>query len=440
MAGMGCILAPADNGSAYYRSGEANVAELKAEIIAVGTELLMGETQDTNSSWIGSRLPEIGLQLQWVTLVGDDLTRLTDIVDRAWRRSDVVLTIGGLGPTMDDLTRDGIAKMLGEEITTDPDLKKWLEESFAKRGMSPMPQQNLRQAGMIPSAITVPNPLGTAPSWWIERDGKIIATMPGPPREMMNMWTTEMAPRLKERIPGQALVSRMFKTIGLSEAAVDEMVGEVYDMEGIELGVYAKPDGIYVRSIAKATSETEALRLLLASEEKIRGALGDYIWGTDEEEPPVRVADLLKAKGYTVAVMESCTGGMLGSAITDINGSSDYFVGGGITYTEASKIAAGVPAETLERFGVYSKETAAAMALAACKTYGADCGVGITGIAAAEDGVGVDGAEIKAGTVFIGVAHPGGVDVQQYRFPSRRALVRNRAVTAALLQLAQALK
>jgi nicotinamide-nucleotide amidase len=416
------------------------VTGLKAEIIAVGTELLMGETQDTNSSWIGSRFPEIGLEPQYVTLVGDDLTRLTDIVDRAWRRSDVVLTIGGLGPTLDDLTRDAIAKMFGEEIHTDPDLAAWLEESFAKRGMSPMPQQNLRQAGMIPSAITVPNPLGTAPSWWIERDGKILATMPGPPREMMNMWTTEMAPRLKERIPGQAIMSRMFKTIGLSEAAVDEMVGEVYDMDGVELGVYAKPDGIYVRAIAKAATEPEALTTLIAAEEKIRGALGDYIWGTDEEEPTVRVGNLLKERGQTVAVMESCTGGMLGSAITDINGSSNYFVGGGITYTAESKIAAGVPAETIEKYGVYSEETASAMASAARTTYGGDYGVGITGIASADDGEAVDGSVIKAGTVFIGVASPSGVEVQQYRFPSRRALVRNRAVTAALLQLAQAIK
>lgn len=413
---------------------------LKAEIIAIGTELLMGETQDTNSSWIGSRFPEIGLEPQWVTLVGDDLTRLTDIIDRAWRRSDVVLTIGGLGPTLDDLTRDAIAKMLGEEITTDPDLAAWLEESFSRRGMSPMPQQNLRQAGMIPSAITVPNPLGTAPSWWIERDGKILATMPGPPREMMNMWTTEMAPRLKARIPGQAIMSRMFKTIGLSEAAVDEMVGEVYDMDGVELGVYAKPDGIYVRAISKADDGPAALTTLIAAEEKIREALGEYIWGTDEEEPPVRVGELLKARSYKLAVMESCTGGMIGSAITDIAGSSDYFVGGAITYTVAAKIAAGVDGSIIERFGVYSKETAAAMAVAACKTYGADCGVGITGIASNADEKAPDGTEIKGGTVFIGVAHPTGVVVEQYRFPSRRALVRNRAVTAALLQLAQAIK
>jgi nicotinamide-nucleotide amidase len=426
------------------RSGQQvhgkKVTELKAEIIAVGTELLMGETQDTNSSWIGSRFPEIGLEPQWVTLVGDDLTRLTDIVGRAWQRSDVVLTIGGLGPTLDDLTRDAIAKMFGEEITTDPDLATYLEESFAKRGASPMPQQNLRQAGMIPSAITVPNPLGTAPSWWVERDGKILATMPGPPREMMNMWTTEMAPRLKARIPRQAIVSRMFKTIGLSEAAVDEMVGEVYDMEGIELGVYAKPDGIYVRTIAKADTEPAALTTLVAAEEKVREALGGYIWGTDEEEPSKRVGALLKVRNYKLAVMESCTGGMLGSAITDTSGASDYFVGGAITYTIPSKIAAGVPAETIEKFGVYSKETAAAMAAAACTTYGADCGIGITGIAGSQDLEAPNGTAINGGTVFIGIAHPGGIVVEQYRFPSRRALVRNRAVTAALLQLAQAIK
>jgi nicotinamide-nucleotide amidase len=257
---------------------------------------------------------------------------------------------------------------------------------------------------------------------------------------MMNMWTTEMAPRLKARIPGQAIMSRMFKTIGLSEAAVDEMVGEVYDMEGIELGVYAKPDGIYVRAIAKANTEPAALTTLVAAEEKVREALGGYIWGTDEEEPSKRVGDLLKVRNYKLAVMESCTGGMLGSAITDTSGASDYFVGGAITYTIPSKVAAGVPAETIEKFGAYSKETAAAMAVAACTTYGADCGIGITGIAGSQDLEAPNGTAIKGGTVFIGIAHPGGVVVEQYRFPSRRALVRNRAVTAALLQLAQAIK
>jgi nicotinamide-nucleotide amidase len=400
----------------------------------------MGETQDTNSSWIGSRLPTLGLELQWVTIVGDDLTRVTDIIDRAWRRSDVVLTIGGLGPTMDDLTRDGIAKMLGEEITTDPDLKAWLEASFAKRNIFPMPAQNIRQAGMIPSAVTMPNTMGTAPAWWVERDGKMLATMPGPPREMMNMWNTEVMPRLKARIPGQIIMSRMFKTIGLSEAAVDELVAKVYDLPGMELGVYAKPNGIYVRAIAKADTEAEALATLLTVEEMIRAALSDYIWGTDEDDPAVRVGELLNERNAHIAVMESCTGGMVGAAITDIDGSSDYFVGGAITYSIAMKVQAGVDAKVIDEFGVYSAQTAEAMAQAACKTFGAEYGIGITGIAGSTDQQTPSGEEIKAGTVFIAVATPEGASAQEYRFPSRRPLVRARAVTAALLQVTQALK
>ena len=408
---------------------------MKAEIIAVGTELLMGETQDTNSSWIGSRLPEVGLDLHWVTIVGDNIDELTDILARAWERSDVVLTMGGLGPTMDDLTRDGIAGMLGETITTDPGLKVWLEDSFARRNMNPMPQQNLRQAGIIPSASSIHNSLGTAPSWWIERNGKILATMPGPPRELTNMWSTEIAPRLKERIPGNVIMSRMFKTIGLSEAAVDEMVGELYQMPGMDFGVYAKPDGIYVRAIAKAQTEAEVLSTLQAAETKIRAALDEYIWGTDEDLPAVVVGQLLRERGYKLAVLESCTGGMLGGAITDIEGSSDYFVGGAITYSLGLKVQAGVPAATIDDFGVVSEETAIAMAKAARRTYGTECGIGVTGVAGPDDQ-----GDIKAGTVFIGVAHPGGASVTEHRFPSRRPLVRNRAVTAALLQLASALR
>ena len=311
---------------------------MKAEIIAVGTELLMGETQDTNSSWIGQRLPEFGLELEFVTIVGDDIARLTDTLRRAWGRSEIVIVMGGLGPTLDDLTRDGIAGMLGEEITTDPELKVWLEENFSRRNIQPMPQQNLRQAGIIPSAKAIRNAMGTAPSWWIDKGDKILFTLPGPPRELTNMWLTEIAPRLKERLPGQAIVARTFKTIGLSEAAADEAVREVYAMPGMDFGVYAKPDGIYLRAIAKADTEVEALWTLTQAEAMIRDALGDYIWGTDEVHPPERVGELLREKKYTLAVLESCTGGMIGAALTDTPGSSDYFVGGAITYSNGTKV------------------------------------------------------------------------------------------------------
>ena len=408
---------------------------MNAEIIAVGTELLMGETQDTNTSWIGQRLPEFGLELEYAAIVGDDLTRLTETLDRAWRRADVVIAMGGLGPTLDDLTRDAIAKMLGEPLTTDPELKVWLEENFARRNVRPMPKQNLRQAGLIPSAVAIRNAMGTAPSWWIERDGKLLITLPGPPRELANMWTTEIAPRLKERLPGKKIMSRTFKTIGLSEAAVDEMARDVYDVPGMDFGVYAKPDGIYLRAIAKADTEAEALTTLLRAETMVRDALGPYIWGTDEEYPPERAGELLRRRGYTLAVMESCTGGMVGAAITEIPGSSDYFLGGAITYSNAMKAQAGVPDQTLQANGAVSEESAREMAEAARRTFGADCGVSVTGVAGPDDQNGV-----KAGTVFIGVAAPSGSTVTRHEFPSRRPLVRNRAVTAALLQLIQALQ
>ena len=408
---------------------------MNAEIIAVGTELLMGETQDTNTSWIGQRLPEFGLELEHAAIVGDDLTRLTETLDRAWRRADVVIAMGGLGPTLDDLTRDAIAKMLGEPLTTDPELKVWLEENFARRNVRPMPKQNLRQAGLIPSAVAIRNAMGTAPSWWIERDGKLLITLPGPPRELANMWTTEIAPRLKERLPGKKIMSRAFKTIGLSEAAVDEMARDVYDVPGMDFGVYAKPDGIYLRAIAKADTEAEALNTLLRAETMIRDALGPYIWGTDEEHPPERAGELLRRRGYTLAVMESCTGGMVGAALTEVPGSSDYFLGGAITYSNAMKAQAGVPERTLEASGAVSEEAAREMAEAARRTFGADCGVSVTGVAGPGDQGGV-----KAGTVFIGVAAPSGSTVTRHEFPSRRPLVRNRAVTAALLQLIQALQ
>lgn len=408
---------------------------MNAEIIAVGTELLMGETQDTNTSWIGQRLPEFGLELEYASIVGDDLTRLTETLDRAWRRSDVVIAMGGLGPTLDDLTRDAIAKMLGERLTTDPELKTWLEENFARRNVRPMPKQNLRQASVIPSAIPIRNAMGTAPSWWIERDGKLLLTLPGPPRELANMWTTEIAPRLKQRLPGKKIMSRTFKTIGLSEAAVDEMARDVYDIPGMDFGVYAKPDGIYLRAIAKADTEADALTTLLRAETMVRDALGPYIWGTDEEYPPERAGELLRQRGCTVAVMESCTGGMVGAALTETPGSSAYFLGGAITYSDVMKTQAGVPAETLREHGAVSEETARAMAEAARRTFGADCGVSVTGVAGPGDQDGV-----KAGTVFIGVATPDAATVSRHEFPSRRPLVRNRAVTAALLQLIQALQ
>jgi len=408
---------------------------MTTEIIAVGTELLMGETADTSSGWLAQRLPELGLELHSITVVGDDLTRLTDTLERAWRRSDYVFTIGGLGPTEDDMTRDAVAKMLGEAITTDPELVRWLEERFRRRGTAPMPLHNLRQAATIPSADGVPNPLGTAPGWWVERDGKVLATMPGPPGEMMEMWNGELAPRLQARVIGSIIRTRTFKTIGLGEALVDEMVSHLYATEGLDLGCYAKSDGIYLRAIAKAATEAAALTVLDGLEREVRQALGPHLWGLDDETPQQRAGQLLREHGYTLAVLESCTGGLVAGAITEVPGSSAYFKGGTVTYIDDRKVAAGVDPKVIEAYGAVSHECAAAMAEAARRSHGTDCGIGVTGVAGPDD---LEGN--PPGLVYIGVSHPGGTTTSECRFPARRALVRGRAVTSALLALCQELQ
>ena len=410
---------------------------MRAEIIAVGSELLMGETADTNSSWLAVHMPEVGLELHAVTIVGDDLAELTEVVRRAWGRSDFVFTIGGLGPTLDDLTRDAIAATLGEPMSEDPELVRWLEENFARRGVGQMPRQNLRQTLVIPSAAPIRNEMGTAPSWWVRRDGKAIVTLPGPPSELMHMWTAEIAPRLKKAVTGSVILTRTFKTIGLSEAAVDEMCAHLYDMEGMDFGCYAKPDGIYLRAVARAPNEEAALETLAVAEQEARQALGAHLWGVDDETPQGRVGELLRERGYRLGVLESLTGGLVSGAITETPGASEYFAGGVVVYSNEAKIAAGVPADTIRRFGAVSAETAEAMANAARNAFGAECGIGVTGVAGPDPQPEEDAAP---GTVFIAAAYPGGADVQKHVFPPRRPLVRGRAVAMTLLQLAHELQ
>ena len=196
---------------------------MHAEILSIGTELLMGELVDTNSSFLASELAKLGIEVRWVTKVGDDPERLSEAIERAFKRSDVTLTSGGLGPTSDDLTRETIARVCGEEMTVQDDLLEHLKGLFANRGF-PMPETNVKQATLIPSARAIDNPMGTAPGWWVEREGRVIVAMPGPPREIQRMWANEIAPRLRERNAGIAIVTRNLKTFGISEGGLDEIL------------------------------------------------------------------------------------------------------------------------------------------------------------------------------------------------------------------------
>ena len=255
---------------------------MNAEIISIGTELLMGETVDTNSSYIGEQLARIGIDLTWATKVGDHPERLQEAIRRAWERSDVTITTGGLGPTSDDLTRESIAAVMGEEMQVQDDLLAHLKSQFESRGV-PMPETNVKQATLIPSARVIPNPMGTAPGWWVERKGRVIAALPGPPREITGMWESVVGPGLRDLNPGVFIVTRTLKTFGITEGGLDEMLSPLFESENPSLGIYSKQDGIHLRAIARAASEEEARKLIEPLEVEIRRIAGHAIWGEDED-------------------------------------------------------------------------------------------------------------------------------------------------------------
>jgi nicotinamide-nucleotide amidase len=365
--------------------------------------------------------------------VGDNLDRLSEAIRRAWDRSDLILATGGLGPTEDDLTREAIAAVLEEPLSVDGEMESRLRAFFASRGIV-MPERNVKQAALIPSARAIANPRGTAPGWWVEREGRILVAMPGPPVEMERMWEKEVAPRLAKLATGGVIVSRTLKTMGIGEGSVDEMISPLLRSTNPSLAVYAKADGVHLRITAKAASREEAQRLIAPMEEEARGILGRTIWGADDETLEATVGAMLRERGLSVATMESCTGGLLASTVTDVAGSSSYFKGGFVAYTAEMKIALGVDEELVRRHGVVSQEVARDMARVARERLGADFGIGITGVAGPEP------LEDKpVGTIHIALDDGRGPQAISYTFAQSRAAIKRRAVTTALAVLRRAL-
>jgi nicotinamide-nucleotide amidase len=406
---------------------------MKAEIISIGTEILLGQITDTNAPYLASELPFLGIDLYRITQVGDNRKRLIDALRQARKRSDIIFTTGGLGPTDDDVTREAIADLLGEEMRVDPEIEKWLRDMFRKIGYE-MPERNIKQATLIPSARAISNSRGTAPGWWVEHDDKVIVAMPGPPGEMKQMWESDIRPELRKKVSGEVIVSRTIKTLGLSEAKVDEMVSHLLTSANPTLAVYAKPDGIHLRLTAKDRELARVEQMISRAEEQLRNILGQAIWGYDEDTMESQVGTLLRQKELTLATMESCTGGLLASTLTDVPGSSDYFKGGLVAYSIEAKAALGVDAALLARKGTVSPEAASAMAKAACVKLGADIGIGITGVAGPAE---IEGK--PAGTVHIAIAAPGETITQSTFYPPRRLEVKRRAVFSALFKLRELL-
>ncbi len=412
---------------------------MKAEIVSVGTEILLGEIVDTNASWLAARLPALGVDLYFKSVVGDNVDRIVDTLERALERSDLVIMTGGLGPTDDDLTRESIAAALGEELYIDEDMSRALEAFFKSRGLN-YPERNRKQAGLIPSASAILNPRGTAPGWWVEKihpekGDRYIVAMPGVPHEMYRMWENEVEPRLIELAGEGVLVTRVLKTVGMGESTLDELIAPLSkDNTNPSIGVYAKQDGVYVRIAAKAPSREAARELIAPVEEEARKVLGAIVWGVDDESLEGAIGAMLRERGLKLATMESCTGGLLASTITDVEGSSDYFLGGYVSYATEMKVGLGVSEELIEQHGVISSEVACDMAHRARESLGADFGIGVTGI------VGNEPVEGKPpGTVHIAVFDGNRCEPLSYTINLGRAANKRRAVTSALFLLRRTL-
>lgn len=401
-----------------------------AEILSIGTELLLGQIVDSNAAYLGRTLASLGIDLYYKSTVGDNEGRIIETLRRARDRADLIITSGGLGPTEDDLTKECIAQVFDEELVMDEPSLEQLRAYFARRGYV-MPERNKKQALIYRSGRMIPNPNGTAPGALLEKDGKIVVSLPGPPNEMIPMVENHVIPLLTERQAGkrQYLVTRVLRFIGIGESAVEERVQDLIHSKNPTVAPLAHTGEVHLRIAAKAESAEAAEALIRPVEEELRRRVGRFIYGVDQTTLEAAVVQLLRDRGRTVACAESCTGGGLGARITSVPGSSAVFQGGIISYSnEAKEALLGVPRELLAAHGAVSAPVAEAMARGARERLGADYGISITGVAGPDGGT----PEKPVGLVFIGVATPDRVFATENHFIGIREDVRRRSSQVAL--------
>jgi len=401
---------------------------MKAEIIASGTELLLGETTDTNTPFIASQLAMLGIDLYYASIVGDNYERFLEVLQKAIDRSDIVIITGGLGPTKGDITREVIARALDEKMVINNSLKEHMISYFSRMGYE-MPENNLRQAMLIPSANSIPNPLGTAPGWWVEKSNKIIISLPGPPGEMQPMWQREIFPRLEKKA-GAVIVSRRLKTWGLSEARIDQLVGPFMSSANPTLALYARPDGIQLRITAKAADRDTADKLIQEREADLRQIIKDNLWGADNDVLEVITGHLMIQKGLTLAVAESFTGGLLAYTLANVPESNRFFRGGIIAIDRETRASLNIIMDSPDdRADIQSTIN---MAEYARQKFVSDIGIGI-------DGYIESGTESPSGKVFIAISIKNSDQNIVQTYPWRpNALVR-RAVMHTIFCLRSAL-
>ena len=399
------------------------------EIISVGTELLLGNIVNSDAQMLSRKLSELGLNVYWHTVVGDNPQRLVNAVRVAKDRADIIITTGGLGPTYDDLTKQTLAQAFGRELVFHQDIADDLREWFGARGHA-MTENNLQQAYLPENCTIFTNDCGTAPGCAFEEGGKHVLMLPGPPTECMDMFEKQAKPYL-EALGEGVILSRTLKIFGMGESKLESLLREQMNaMTNPTLAPYAKEGECELRITAKADSKEQAANLIAPVEEQLRQLLGDLVYGADVPNLETAVVNMLKEREMTIGCAESCTGGLIAKRVTDVPGSSAVFKGGVVSYCNEVKASVlNVPADVLEQYGAVSEQTARAMALGAQKLLSCDAAVATTGVA----GPGADDMGNPAGLVYIALAAGEDVFLRKMELPNAsRQRVRTTAAHHAL--------
>jgi nicotinamide-nucleotide amidase len=402
---------------------------MKAEIIAVGSELLTPDRVDTNSLFLTAHLNRLGIEVTRKTVVGDDLAPLRNAFEEAAKRVELVIASGGLGPTEDDRTRDAVADLLGRKLSRDPAVMKMIEARFRKIGRV-MSEVNARQAMVPEGAIVLENDRGTAPGLWLESSGRIVILLPGPPHELKAMFAAQVEPRLARLATGVRLVARELRVAGMGESDVDQRIAPIYTRhDDVQTTILTAPGEIQIHLRIWSKDTAAAERQLQGIQESIVLTLGEAVFTTAGESMEEVVARELTMRQATIATAESCTGGLLAERLTRISGSSAYFLGGVVSYSNTLKSAwVDVPAEIIESRGAVSSEVAVALADGIRRRTGATLGVGITGVAGPTGGT----PEKPVGTVHVAIADASGSKERGVHYPGERDRIRWQASQTAL--------
>lgn len=409
---------------------------LNAEIISVGTELLLGQIVDTNATTLCKALSALGINVYYRSTVGDNFERVVSTIRLAASRADCIITSGGLGPTMDDLTKEAVAQAFGVALVEDAASADRVRSFFRGRG-SVMAASNLKQALIFESGRALQNDFGTAPGAFLEKDGKLVFCLPGPPREMVPMLESQVAPILAARVGGDRVVlrTRVLRTCGIGESAAEERVKDLLTGDNPTAAPLLHGFEVHFRIVGRGTDAAEVDAQVAALEARLRERLGDHVYGTDSETLEAATVHALADRRLTVATAESVTGGLVAHRLTNVAGATQEILGGVVSYTNMAKEEMlGVREETLAAHGAVSREVATEMAQRIRTRLGTDFGLSITGLAGPQGGT----PDKPVGLVFVGLASRSNVETWEHRFGGAREDIKNRTAQAALDALRRA--